>query len=92
MLFVLVSSIGLVFVIVGMVDQQHPQPYEILFSAESNERPPSMTWRYSEPRALTALEVLPLPLTSPILVNTLNMGDDLQVLHEWRLCFFCSIN
>ncbi|KAK3753814.1 hypothetical protein QZH41_018464 [Actinostola sp. cb2023] len=57
----------------------HPEPYEILFTSDTRDRPPSMVWRYPEPHALVTVEVLPLPFTSPVLVNTLNMGDELRV-------------
>lgn len=40
-----------------------------------------MTWRYPEPRALSAVELVPLPLSTPVLVNTLNMGEEYQVTH-----------
>lgn len=41
-----------------------------------------MTWRYPEPRALSAVDMVPLPLSTPVLVNTLNMGDEYQVSHD----------
>lgn len=41
-----------------------------------------MTWRYPEPRALSAVDMVPLPLSTPVLVNTLNMGDEYQVSQD----------
>ena len=41
-----------------------------------------MTWRYPEPRVLSAVDMVPLPLSTPVLVNTLNMGDEYQVSHD----------
>lgn len=53
-----------------------------MFTSEFSERPPAMTWRYPEPRALSAVDMVPLPLSTPVLVNTLNMGDEYQVSHD----------
>ena len=48
-----------------------------------------MTWRYPEPRALSAVDLVPLPLSTPVLVNTLNMGEEYQVcLHVFCMTFF----
>ena len=38
-----------------------------------------MTWKYPEPRALSAVELVPVPFTMPVLVNTINMGEEYQV-------------
>ena len=38
-----------------------PNPYEIVFSEEGL---PSMTWRYPEPRALSAIHIIPIPFTT----------------------------
>ena len=57
----------------------HPEPWEVVFSSDVSDRPPTMTWRYPEPRALSAVDLVPLPLSTPVLVNTLNMGEEYQV-------------
>jgi len=57
----------------------HPDPWEVIFTSDFCDRPPTMTWRYPEPRALSAVDLVPLPLSTPVLVNTLNMGDEYQV-------------
>ena len=57
----------------------HPEPWEVIFTSDFCDRPPTMTWRYPEPRALSAVNLVPLPLSTPVLVNTLNMGDEYQV-------------
>ena len=63
----------------GELDLHHPDPYQIAFSADSGERPPTMTWAYPEPRALSAVQLVPLPFSVPVLVNTINMGEEYQV-------------
>ena len=63
----------------GDLDLHHPEPWEVVFSSDVSDRPPTMTWRYPEPRALSAVDLVPLPLSTPVLVNTLNMGEEYQV-------------
>ena len=65
--------------VTGELDLHHPEPWEVMFSSDFSDRPPTMTWRYPEPRALSAVDLVPLPLSTPVLVNTLNMGDEYQV-------------
>lgn len=38
-----------------------PKAHEILFGRASANKPASMTWRYPEPRAITKIEVSPVP-------------------------------
>ena len=68
-----------VFLFPDELDTPHPEPWEIVFSSDFTDKPPTMTWKYPEPRALSAVELVPLPLSMPVLVNTLNMGDEYQV-------------
>ena len=63
----------------GDLDLHHPELWEVVFSSDVSDRPPTMTWRYPEPRALSAVDLVPLPLSTPVLVNTLNMGEEYQV-------------
>ena len=68
------------FFFLAELDTPHPEPWEIVFSSDFTDKPPTMTWKYPEPRALSAVELVPLPLSMPVLVNTLNMGDEYQVM------------
>ena len=68
----------------------HPEPWEVIFTSDFCDRPPTMTWRYPEPRALSAVDLVPLPLSTPVLVNTLNMGDEYQVRCDSG-CSICYI-
>lgn len=70
------------FFFLAELDTPHPEPWEIVFSSEFTDKPPTMTWKYPEPRALSAVELVPLPLSMPVLVNTLNMGDEYQVMRR----------
>ena len=70
----------------GELDMHHPEPWEVIFTSDFCDRPPTMTWRYPEPRALSAVGLVPLPLSTPVLVNTLNMGDEYQVRRGVLLC------
>ncbi|XP_068695500.1 intermembrane lipid transfer protein VPS13B-like isoform X2 [Montipora foliosa] len=77
------------------LDMHHPEPWEIVFSSDFSDRPPTMTWKYPEPRALSAVELVPLPLSSPVLVNTLNMGEEYKVpcvLRYWDPAQKCYIS
>lgn len=38
-----------------------PKAQEVVFNRASSTHPASMTWRYPEPRALTKIEVSPVP-------------------------------
>lgn len=77
----------------GELDLHHPEPWEVMFSSDFSDRPPTMTWRYPEPRALSAVDLVPLPLSTPVLVNTLNMGDEYQVtLNTFRSLFGFSLS
>ena len=76
----------------GELDLHHPEPWEVMFSSEFSDRPPTMTWRYPEPRALSAVDLVPLPLSTPVLVNTLNMGDEYQVTLNTPLASFFSFS
>jgi vacuolar protein sorting-associated protein 13B len=61
--------------------QDLPLPYQVLFC----QRPLSMAWRYPQPRALTRVDVFPVPFISA----SLPMGDDQQVeclLQLWNEC------
>ena len=40
-----------------------PQPGNIVFHLGSGVVPPTMTWQYGEPRAITKLYILPVPFT-----------------------------
>ncbi|GFU94519.1 vacuolar protein sorting-associated protein 13B [Trichonephila clavipes] len=42
--------------------EYQPKAHEIVFNRSSANEPASMTWRYPEPRALTKIEVSPVPL------------------------------
>ena len=75
-------STNYVCLVTGEGEAHHPEPWEVVFTSEFSERPPAMTWRYPEPRALSAVDMVPLPLSTPVLVNTLNMGDEYQVSHD----------
>ena len=70
------------FLFLAESDAPHPEPWEIVFSSDFTDKPPTMTWKYPEPRALSAVELVPLPLSMPVLVNTLNMGDEYQVMRR----------
>ena len=67
------------YLFLAELDIHHPEPWEIVFSSDFSDRPPTMTWKYPEPRALSAVELVPLPLSTPVLVNTLNMGEEYKV-------------
>ena len=40
-----------------------PLPGNIVFHHGNGGAPPTMTWQYGEPRAITKLYVLPVPFT-----------------------------
>lgn len=70
----------------------HPEPWEVVFTSDFSDRPPTMTWRYPEPRALSAVDLVPLPLSTPVLVNTLNMGDEYQVWRDMLFYVICIVH
>lgn len=39
-----------------------PLPYQIFFSEYLSNNPPKVTWRYPQPRKLTKIEILPVPM------------------------------
>ena len=47
----------------AVVAPQVPQPGNIVFHHGNGATPPTMTWQYGEPRAITKLYVLPVPFT-----------------------------
>ncbi|GBL80693.1 Vacuolar protein sorting-associated protein 13B [Araneus ventricosus] len=52
------------FIQIGESHEYQPKPHEIVFSRSSANEPASMTWCYPEPRALTKIEVSPVPFQS----------------------------
>ena len=42
---------------------QAPQPGNIVFHHGNGAVPPTMTWQYGEPRAITKMYILPVPFT-----------------------------
>uniref|UniRef100_A0A4W3GSR1 Vacuolar protein sorting 13 homolog B n=1 Tax=Callorhinchus milii TaxID=7868 RepID=A0A4W3GSR1_CALMI len=58
-----------------------PNPYEVVFYNETDERPGMMMWRYPEPRALSLVRINPVPFntTEDPDISTADLGDVLQV-------------
>ncbi|KAF8790004.1 Vacuolar protein sorting-associated protein 13B like protein [Argiope bruennichi] len=52
------------FIQIGESNEYQPKPHEIVFNRSSANEPASMTWCYPEPRALTKIEVSPVPFKS----------------------------
>lgn len=51
----------LLFYLISKDNDSQPKVQEIIFNRASSNQPASMTWRYPEPRALTKIEVSPVP-------------------------------
>uniref|UniRef100_UPI00358FB320 intermembrane lipid transfer protein VPS13B isoform X2 n=1 Tax=Myxine glutinosa TaxID=7769 RepID=UPI00358FB320 len=58
-----------------------PNDQEVVFTSESEDRPATMLWRYSEPRMLTYVHIAPVPFntTEDLELSTADLGDVLQV-------------
>lgn len=59
-----IRSGALEYVIQMSEVDRHPQAGQIVFSSGVGGRQPAMSWCYHEPRALSALQALPLPMSA----------------------------
>lgn len=59
-------------------DDLSPQPFEISFCSFDNNGDSSMTWCYPQPRVLSGVTVMPIPVNVPDDISQLG-DDDLMV-------------
>uniref|UniRef100_A0A8C4PXQ0 VPS13-like middle region domain-containing protein n=1 Tax=Eptatretus burgeri TaxID=7764 RepID=A0A8C4PXQ0_EPTBU len=71
------------FQFIPNIDGKSPLPNtkEVVFTSESEDRPATMLWRYTEPRMLTYVHIAPVPFntTEDLELSTADLGDVLQV-------------
>lgn len=65
-----------------------PGPNEIVFCKENGGKPASMTWKYPQPRALTRIEIHPVPFRA---ASEASVRDDFEEKVLWIHFFFNSL-